>query len=107
VLGNSLSNVSLTFERMRSEASNRIGEIEAKVALGAPLKKAMEEEYFRFSKPMIEELVYAGRIARIAYRFQRFSYNWGKKGALKTYYRLLRGEESYKKLFFKAWLHLI
>ena len=43
VLGNSLSNVSLTFERMRSEAFNRIREIEAKVALGAPLKKAMEE----------------------------------------------------------------
>jgi hypothetical protein len=65
------------------------------------------EEYFRLSKPMIEELVYAGRIAKIAYRFQRFSYHWGKKGALKAYYRLLRGEESYKKLFFKAWLHLI
>jgi geranylgeranyl reductase family protein len=65
------------------------------------------EEYFRLSKPMIEELVYAGRIAKIAYRFQRFSYNWGKKGALKAYYRLLRGEERYKKLFFKAWLHLI
>ncbi len=43
VLGNSLSNVSLTFERMRSEAFNRIREIEAKLALGAPLKKAMEE----------------------------------------------------------------
>jgi len=43
VLGNSLSNVSLTFERMRSEALNRLWEIEAKVALGAPLKKAMEE----------------------------------------------------------------
>jgi putative ABC transport system permease protein len=43
VLGNSLSNVSLTFERMRSEAFNRIREIEAKIALGAPLKKAMEE----------------------------------------------------------------
>jgi putative ABC transport system permease protein len=43
VLGNSLSNVSLTFERMRSEAFNRLWEIEAKIALGAPLKKAMEE----------------------------------------------------------------
>ncbi len=45
VLGNSLSNVFLTFERIRSEAFNRIREIEAKVALGAPLKKAMEEDF--------------------------------------------------------------
>ncbi len=65
------------------------------------------EEYFRLSKPMIEELIYAGRIAKIAYKFQKFSYRWAKKGALKAYYKLLRGEESYKKLFFKAWIHLI
>jgi flavin-dependent dehydrogenase len=58
------------------------------------------EEYFRLSKPMIEELVYAGRIAKIAYRFQRFSYNWGKKGALKAYYRLLRRRGKLQKAVF-------
>jgi len=63
-------------------------------------------EYRRLSKPMIKELIYAGRIARIAYRFQKWAYMWGKKGALKAYYKLLTGEYTYKSLFFKAWLRL-
>ncbi|ADC88931.1 conserved hypothetical protein [Thermocrinis albus DSM 14484] len=43
VLGNSLSNVTLAFERLSAEAKNRRNEIEAKVALGASLRTAMED----------------------------------------------------------------
>jgi len=43
ILGNSLSNVGLTFERLKSEVRNRRLEIEAMVALGAPLKLALRE----------------------------------------------------------------
>jgi len=64
-------------------------------------------EYLKLSKPIIKELIYAGRIAGIAYRFQRFAYGLGKKGALKSYYKLLTGETTYRSMFFKGWLNLI
>ncbi|WP_448587552.1 geranylgeranyl reductase family protein [Thermocrinis sp.] len=77
----------------------------SKAILNNPLNPSWE--YRQLSKPTIKELVYAGRIARIAYPFQRFAYRWGKKGALRAYYRLLTGEATYKSLFFKAWLKLL
>ncbi|WP_333784399.1 geranylgeranyl reductase family protein [Thermocrinis sp.] len=63
-------------------------------------------EYKRLCKPMLKDLIYAGRIARIAYRFQKWAYKWSKKEALRAYYKLLTGEYTYKSLFFKAWLRL-
>ncbi|WP_448584251.1 geranylgeranyl reductase family protein [Thermocrinis sp.] len=75
-----------------------------KAILTNPSNPALE--YEKLSKPMIRELIYAGRIARIAYRFQRWAYRWGKRGALRAYYKLLTGEYTYRSLFFKAWLRL-
>ncbi|WP_029551466.1 ABC transporter permease [Thermocrinis jamiesonii] len=43
ILGNSLSNIGLTFERLKSEVISRRSEIEAMVSLGAPLRVAMLE----------------------------------------------------------------
>ncbi|SHK56150.1 ABC transporter permease [Thermocrinis minervae] len=43
VLGNSLSNVALAVERLKAETQLRRWEIEAMVALGAPLKLALKE----------------------------------------------------------------
>ncbi len=41
ILGNSLNNVNQSFERLRAEVSNRKEQIEAMVALGAPLRVAL------------------------------------------------------------------
>ncbi len=58
-------------------------------------------------KDLVSELVYAGKIARLGYRFQKVAYKMAKKGALKTYYRLLTGNMSYKELFAKGLLDFL
>ena len=46
-----------------------------------------------------EELVSAGKIARLAYRFQRASFRMGRGRALERFLDLLRGEVSYRRLY--------
>ena len=45
IVGNTLNSVSLAFDRFVGELKGRIDEVEAKVALGAPLRVAMEEVF--------------------------------------------------------------
>jgi len=61
-------------ERERIKVYTSKGEVEADFLIGAD----------RF---------YSKTADLLGYKFQRSSYNWGKKEALKVYYRLLRGEE--------------
>ncbi|MGC8852911.1 MAG: geranylgeranyl reductase family protein, partial [Hydrogenobacter sp.] len=65
------------------------------------------ENYKILLKDLVSELVYAGKIARLGYRFQKVAYKMAKKGALKTYYRLLTGNMSYKELFAKGLLDFL
>jgi len=65
------------------------------------------ESYKRLLKDIKEELYYAGKIARLAYRFQRVAYKMGKKGVLRSYYQLLEGEKTYRELYKRGWLHFI
>ncbi|NPA41343.1 MAG: iron export ABC transporter permease subunit FetB [Aquificae bacterium] len=43
IVGNTLNSITLAFDRFLGEVENRLEEIEAKVALGATLRQAMEE----------------------------------------------------------------
>ncbi|MEN3027836.1 MAG: geranylgeranyl reductase family protein [Aquificaceae bacterium] len=72
----------------------------------AVLKEPSEplRAYRRLLKPLLEELFHAGKIARLAYLFQRVAYRMGKEYALRSFYRVLRGEESYRNLYRKGWL---
>ena len=45
IVGNTLNSITLAFDRFLGEVRGRIGEIEAKVALGASLKLAMREAF--------------------------------------------------------------
>lgn len=73
---------------------------------GGLLAKAVEENpsaplipYNRLLKPLMKELIYAGKIARLAYRFQRIAMTMGKKGALENMFSFLRGEKNYTNLY--------
>ncbi len=50
-------------------------------------------------REMADELISAGKIASLAYRFQRASFRMGKGKALERFLHLLRGETSYRKLY--------
>ncbi|MCS7284145.1 MAG: geranylgeranyl reductase family protein [Hydrogenobacter thermophilus] len=63
--------------------------------------------YRELLKGLVSELVYAGKIASLGYRFQKVAYSMSKKGMLKHYYRLLTGELSYRELYIKGWFYFL
>lgn len=65
------------------------------------------EKYKTLLKDLVSELVYAGKIAHLGYRFQKVAYGMAKKGVLNTYYGLLTGNMRYKELFLKGWLDFL
>ncbi|MFN3813824.1 MAG: geranylgeranyl reductase family protein [Aquificaceae bacterium] len=84
------------------------------VLSGLLLSEAIEKEpskairlYKNLLKGVVSELVYAGKIAKIAYRFQRIAYRMGKGGFLKSYYRILKGEKGYKDVYVKGWFYFL
>jgi len=58
-------------------------------------------------KPLKEELLNAGKIAKLAYRFQYVAYKMGKDYALKNFYRVLLGERSYGELYLKGFIEFL
>ncbi|RMH08559.1 MAG: geranylgeranyl reductase family protein, partial [Aquificota bacterium] len=73
---------------------------------GKLLAQAIKEDpsnpvklYSKLLKPIKEELLYAGKIARLAYSFQRTAFKMGKGHALKSFFKLLEGEKTYKSLY--------
>ncbi|NPA32959.1 MAG: geranylgeranyl reductase family protein [Aquificae bacterium] len=58
--------------------------------------------YTRLAEPVVRELTYAGRIARLAYRFQSVAFKMAGQRALESYMSLLRGEKSYERLFWEG-----
>lgn len=63
--------------------------------------------YRELLKPLKEELFNAGKIASLAYRFQYMAYKMGKEYALKSFYKVLLGERSYRKLYLKGWFEFL
>lgn len=58
--------------------------------------------YSELTKPLREELIYAGKIARLAYSFQKIAYRMGKSFAIKSFYELLSGRKSYANIYRKG-----
>ncbi|HAV40315.1 MAG: geranylgeranyl reductase family protein [Aquificota bacterium] len=58
--------------------------------------------YRELLRPLKEELLSAGKIAKLAYRFQYVAYKMGRDYALKNFYRVLLGEKSYGELYLKG-----
>ncbi len=56
----------------------------------------------RVKGALLDELVYAGRIARLAYTFQRVAYRMGGGYSLERFFRLLCGDLGYKDLYKKG-----
>jgi len=63
--------------------------------------------YEKLLKPIAEELVHAGKIARLAYRFQNVAFRMGKDYALRNFYQVLVGEKTYKSLYWKGWFEFL
>ncbi|MDW8066481.1 MAG: geranylgeranyl reductase family protein [Aquificaceae bacterium] len=65
------------------------------------------EAYRKVLKPLIEELIYAGKIARLAYTFQKVAYKMGKEYVLQSFRSVLTGEKGYKELYWKGWISFL
>ncbi len=76
------------------------GELLSKAIVENPSQPA--KAYWRLLKPMVEELIHAGKIAKLAYRFQSVAFRMGRDYALKSFYRILTAEETYKGLYWKG-----
>lgn len=76
------------------------GSLIAKAILEKPEEPI--KSYREKLKPLLQELIYAGKIAKLAYSFQSIAYRMGKDFALKSFYRLLTGESSYKDLYWNG-----
>ncbi len=58
-------------------------------------------------RPLVEELIYAGKIANLAYRFQKVAFRMGKDYALRNFYYVLTGNKTYKDIYWKGWLEFL
>jgi len=65
------------------------------------------ELYVKKVKPLLEEFGYAGKIARLAYRFQRVAFSMGGGYSLYNYMELLKGKRTYRELYLKGWKDFI
>ena len=60
------------------------------------------EVYRELVKPIGREFRYAGKIAKLAYRFQRVAYRMGAGVSLEHYTELLKGKTTYEELYKKG-----
>lgn len=81
------------------------GKLAAQALAVSPSKPT--EQYRKLLKDLVSELVYAGKIARLGYKFQKVAYTMSKRGILKSYYDLLLGKTSYRDLYRKGLFYFL
>ncbi len=59
--------------------------------------------YKKLSEEIAKEFKYAGKIANLAYRFQKVAFKMGSGYTLENYMELLKGKRSYKEIYIKGW----
>ena len=57
------------------------------------------ETYKELVKPLVKEFYYAGKIAKLAYKFQRVAYRMGSGVSMEQYSELLKGKITYEELY--------
>lgn len=77
------------------------GHLAAKSILESP-QDPLKEYASQIKKYILPELVYAGKIARLAYRFQRAAFGMGRGFALERFFKLLKGELGYRDLYLRG-----
>ncbi len=82
------------------------GHLLAESVLEVP-SEALERYKERVFSEILPELVYAGRIAKVGYRFQRIAFRMGRGVSLERFMELLKGNTSYKRLYLKGWLEFV
>jgi Dehydrogenases (flavoproteins) len=71
-------------------------------------KKDAHSLYERFVKnAILEDLIYAGKIASIVYNIQELSFKLSQDKALYMFFELLKGEKTYKDLYRWGWKELV
>ncbi len=63
--------------------------------------------YEKKVEDLLSEFIYAGKIARLAYGFQKVAYRMGAGKSLEKYMELLKGRENYKNLYKKGWVDFV
>ncbi|RUM32028.1 MAG: geranylgeranyl reductase, partial [Aquifex sp.] len=63
--------------------------------------------YRERAKEIAKEFYYAGKIAKIAYRFQRVAHRMGGGTSLERYMEFLRGYTTYEELYKKGWIDFL
>ncbi|AAC06471.1 geranylgeranyl reductase family protein [Aquifex aeolicus] len=66
-----------------------------------------EKTYRKKVKELAKEFTYAGKIAKLAYRFQRVAYKMGGGTSLERYMEFLKGHTTYEEMYKKGWLDFI
>ncbi|SHK40263.1 geranylgeranyl reductase family protein [Thermocrinis minervae] len=63
--------------------------------------------YISLLKDTVKDLMYAGFIAKLGYRYQGVAFKLAKQGSLERYLDFLKGKHSYKGMFWKGLLPFI
>lgn len=58
-------------------------------------------------KEMVREFIYAGKIAKLAYNFQKVAFLMGGGESLENYMELLKGNTTYEKLYKSGWVDFL
>jgi len=66
-----------------------------------------EKIYREKVKGMAREFTYAGKIAKLAYRFQKVAHRMGGGTSLERYMEFLKGNTTYEELYKKGWFDFI
>ncbi len=56
---------------------------------------------------ILPELLYAGKIAKIGYRFQRIAFRMGRGVSLERFMELLKGNTNYRRLYRRGWIEFL
>ncbi|GAB6066353.1 geranylgeranyl reductase family protein [Aquifex pyrophilus] len=65
------------------------------------------EKYRKEVQDLLSEFIYAGKIAKLAYRFQKVAYRMGAGKSLEKYMELLKGKENYENLYKRGWVDFV
>lgn len=65
------------------------------------------EMYKKEVKDIVKEFIYAGKIAKLAYNFQKVAFLMGRGKSLENYMKFLKGNTTYEKLYKSGWIDFL
>jgi len=63
--------------------------------------------YKKEVKDIVKEFIYAGKIAKLAYNFQKVAFLMAGGKSLENYMKFLKGNTTYEKLYKNGWIDFL